>query len=298
MKKIIFSLAVFLLFFSLPLITFSQVNFVNQKASDINNKFNVQSGNDEARPYLELNYGFTSFPNSKGLSADFNKNGIAGVEFGLQGLSRYFTIQYGMYYEISSNKIFSINKESDKIQSDLTNFGLTPPKIFYNVGENNFYLYHSLPFDVSWSKIHINNYPSLISSEDIDNAEKYNNIFRFSNSRDFGFRFSAKNRFFLDFGYETRVIYPRYIFLQHSVSNLTEMAFCTLPVSILGSSFVLSDLFNSKDFSISGEVTAWIVESAIEFLFQQLRKDNMNWPVSSVKPFYTGSFKFGIGFAL
>jgi hypothetical protein len=278
--------------------SYSQSNFLNKKSEQGINKTYPEKNIDEenAEVYRELKYGHGGNPDSKEISSSFSKNGNLDFALGLTGVSKYFIIKNEIYYKLSSNRIFKKENDNGKVQYGMSSFGIAPPKMCYSISEKNFHLYSSLPFDLSWTKISISRFADNSTSGDINYLENFNNSIRFGNIRQSGLLFNTGKKISFDLGFESKVIYPRYKFLQHSLSNFTELVLCAIPMSLLGNSMVISDLLTIKEFSYSGEIVSWILQSAITLGFQELRKNNMFWPLSSDKPVFMNEFKIGIGY--
>jgi hypothetical protein len=278
--------------------SFSQSNSFFKKSEPGINKTYPEKNIDEekAEVYIELRYGFGGNPGSKEISSSFNKNGNIDFAAGLTGIGKYFMVKNEIYYKLSSNRIFKKDNDNGKVQYSMSAFGIAPPKMCYSISEKYFHLYSSLPVDLSWTKISISRFADNLTTSDINYLENFNNSFRFGNVRQSGLLFSTGKNISFDLGFESKVIYPRYKFLQHSISNLTELVLCAIPMSLLGNSIVISDLLTIKEFSYSGEIVSWILQSAITLGFQELRKNNMFWPMSSDKPVFMNEFKIGIGY--
>ncbi len=90
----------------------------------------------------------------------------------------------------------------------------------------------------------------------------------------------------LDLGYQRNIIYPRFQFWYWTVSGLTE-----------GVASAVTDAFIkkiSKSSPYAGPAVNFILKNAISYAFMELRKKNMNWPISGEEPLIINSFNLGI----
>lgn len=92
----------------------------------------------------------------------------------------------------------------------------------------------------------------------------------------------------LDLGYQRNLIFPRFQFWYWTASGLIEGV-----ASAVTDSFVKKI---AKSSPYAGPVVNFILKNAISYAFMELRKNNMNWPVSGEEPLIINSFNCGLTF--
>jgi hypothetical protein len=92
----------------------------------------------------------------------------------------------------------------------------------------------------------------------------------------------------LDLGFQRNLIYPRFQFWYWTASGLIEGV-----ASAVSDSFIKKI---TKSSPYAGPVVNFILKNAISYAFMELRKNNMNWPISGEEPLIINSFNFGLTF--
>lgn len=278
-----------------------------------------------------LNSG-SSFLYHNEISSGINTNSFLGAEInyrfiepGRNFISNKYQYEWGsrinligVSFDFQSDKISFLNKNSNKISSDIIklqfnnlqgsgclqrNFKFHP---FYNTTLGyNYFLFNpnketidadEFVIPVSYMLFAPNNIvfakSNFYSPEaNINFLNEYNNKIKIGSSRETGLMFQFHNKLNLKFGYECTIIYPQYVWLQNQTSNLIESSI----QNILGFVLLMVDYIAANEISSLGD---YIINSFITLGFQNLRKSKMHWPLNSGKPLYFDSFKLGLGLQL
>lgn len=90
----------------------------------------------------------------------------------------------------------------------------------------------------------------------------------------------------IDLGYQQDMIYPRFLFWHALGSQVTE-GVANMVVSTFSDKIIESSPY-------FGPVVNFVLKNAVSYLFMELRKDNVNWPISSAKPLIINSMNIGV----
>lgn len=273
-----------------------------------------------------------SFLNHKEITSKFNPIGFFGAEInyrfiepGQNFLSNKYQYNWGSRinfigasFNFHSDKISFLNKNSNKISSEIIKFQFSN---YQGSGclqrDFKFYPYYNTTFGynyflfnpnketmdadefiipVSYMLFAPNNIvfakPNFYTPEpNMNSFPEYDNKIKIGSSRETGFMIQFHNKLNLKFGYECTIIYPQYVWLQNQTSNLIESSIQNL----FGFMLLMIDYIAANEISSFSD---YIINSFISMGFQNLRKSKMHWPHNSNKPLYFDSFKFGIGLQL
>lgn len=281
--------------------------------------------------FTEINFG-CSFLNHNNASNKINPNGFIGadlnyrfIEPGQNFLSNSYKYEWGSRinfisasFDFHSDKITPINKNSEKISSEIFKFKISnyhgsgyleKDFMFYPYYNNtlgyNYYLLNpnkniidadDFIIPISYMLLAPNNIVFTKSNfytpeSNMSSLVDYNNKINFGSSRETGFIYHLHKKIYLKLGYECTIIYPQYIWFQNQTSNLIESSIQNL----FGVVLLMIDYIASNEISSLADD---IINSFITVGFQNLRKSKMHWPLNSGKPFFFDSFKIGISIQL
>lgn len=155
----------------------------------------------------------------------------------------------------------------------------------YKLGEaQRLTLYHG--GSLQWTRLEfLDSAESQISQ---DNLNAFNESFRFGQNFESGIQLRFADNIAFDASYERNVVFPRHLFLNWIISNMTEAA-----AGGLIDVFVNQVENDSPSFV---PIVNFVLKSALSYGFYELRKSDMNWPFSTAAPFTYDSFKVGLTF--
>lgn len=241
-----------------------------------------------SQPAIEVSYGLSD------IAVNGNSYGLANAGlFELKlGFSSSRSTDYGKnILRYRNNFVFISNaasknylkSENSGINNDLWKFGFGDREGFgVKLGAMSIMPYTSNSF--SWSKFSYGN-PDPMNPSVLDD---FNDVFRFGSTTEAGINFQITKGFSLQPKYETADIFPRHLFGKQALSSLIEH----------GGLFLLDRFTKAimKSSPVAGTFVKFILKNAYEYGFYQLRKNQMNWPFTSVAPLRYSSFKMGVTF--
>ena len=247
--------------------------------------------------FIHLSYGIA--PNEVLFNKHYGKSFVSSMSHEIStGSDVIYTgniitagIQFNLFYQFSKQKGLNEND----FQMEYYGFGMKAPKItlLYNFGNIGAGFYYPIPFDFSWFKYNIKNYPVSINEIEKRFLENYNNKFKFSSAREYGIALKAGKNFYLNLGYESRLFFPAYKFLQQQVSSLMELSVYSLCYTIL-----VGFAMGGADLNPVLGSLIFIFPEAASFAVTELKKKSVNWPFKSDSPLYYNSFKISVNFIL
>jgi hypothetical protein len=274
------------------------------KSTLLGNKRNSISKSDRIILKNRSEYSFFHFsyciaPNEVLFNKHYDKSYVSAVGHEINaGPSLIYTgkklsavIQFDFFYQFSKQK--GLNENG--FQMEHTGFGMKAPKItlLYNFGYIGVGFYYPIPFDLGWYKFRNKNYHSSLSENEKGFLENYNNKYNFSSAREYGISLKTGNNFYLNFGYECRLFYPAYKFLQQQIGTMIDLSAYTLCYTILGAVFTGGASINP----VLGAFI-FILPEAASFAITHLKKKSINWPFKSESPLYNNSFKISVNFII
>lgn len=157
----------------------------------------------------------------------------------------------------------------------------------YGISSGSFSLlpYNSISFE--WSEFKYESNPD-ISDTLYGTLNDFNDAFRFGSSAEAGLNFQFFNKLSLTPAYQISDIFPRHLFGKQFMSSIIEF-----------SGLAMIEAFTRqimKSSGVGGVIMSFLLKSAYEYGFYQLRKDQMNWPFTSTAPLRYNSFKLALSY--
>ncbi|MBK8550153.1 MAG: hypothetical protein IPL53_03490 [Ignavibacteria bacterium] len=280
MYKIIFT-------FSAILVLISSSSFAQRSTS--NRDFGLLKKYSN-KPSIEVSYGLSN------ITLNGNDYGLADagmLEMKL-GFTRENQSRYGSDILNYKNRfLFLSNASSDNYsksnnpgtENDLWRFGFGNKEGYgIKLGSVSIMPYSSN--SLAWSEL---SYP--VSDESVsDNSAlaDFNNAFRFGTTTEAGINLQLAPGFSIQPKYEISDIFPRHLFGKQLMSSVIEIS----------GLFAIDGFTNSimKNAPVAGTIVSFVLKNAYEYGFYQLRKNQMNWPFTSVAPLRYSTFKLGMTF--
>lgn len=243
-----------------------------------------------SKPSIEVSYGLSEIKlngNNYGLA----KAGMIEMKLGFtsQNKSKYgnniisYKNRYLFLRNASSDNYSKTNNPG--LQNSMWSFGFGN-KTGYGVKTGNFSIlpYSSNSFD--WTQLTYDQTDA--SKEDINALADFDNAFRVGTVTEAGINFQISRGFSIQPKYEISDIYPRSLFGKMLMSSVIEYA----------GLFAIEGFTNKimRNTPVAGTFVNFILRNAYEYGFYQLRKNQMNWPFTSVAPLRYNTFKLGMTF--
>lgn len=206
--------------------------------------------------------------------------------------------EYSAYGLLIESYDYNSNMLTEKTTSPLTGFYKfgysTSDGLGYILGENaDIILGQETSF--GWQSMNYN-YEQMNAAEILLSGEskesnlkrRYNDDVRFSQSFETFVKVRPFENLSVDFAYQRDLIFPRYMTWHAMASGITE--------GIVGQ---ISNYFVKKVKKASpyaAPVVNFVLQNTISYVFTELRKENMNWPISGEKPLIINSMNFGINY--
>ena len=243
-----------------------------------------------SKPSIEVSYGLSDIQLN---GNDYNLANAGMIEMKL-GFTRQSTSKYSKdVFNYRNSYLFLSNASSDNysnsnnpgISNDLWRFGLGSKEAYgLKLGSVSLMPYTSNSF--AWSEL---TYPTDQESEAGNSAlADFNNAFRFGTTTEAGINLQITPGLSIQPKYEIADIYPRSLFGKQMMSSVIEAGGI-----LLLDGFVKSIM---KHTPVAGSIVNFVLKNAYEYGFYQLRKNQMNWPFTSVAPLRYNTFKLGMAF--
>jgi len=256
------------------------------------------------KPFIELNYGLGS-PSSDKLVTKFSDLGLEEIKLGYVSRKSdsdesifQFRDKYAFVSYLSTN-LKSGSPATGQLKTDLLRFGFAHRSGYgYAVGTIRIIPYYGS--SILWSRLNLKNSPSdvrslsnpPVSSQnaliDSNILDRFSNEFRFGTLSEGGVRLDIASTVSFNAGFETAVIFPRYMFWKHVGNIIVEEA-----------SFGLLNKF-IDEVAYSSPYTApvvnFLLKNGLSYTFFSLKKEKMNWPFETEAPLTYQTFKFGVTF--
>ncbi|HMQ67385.1 MAG TPA: hypothetical protein PKA90_01065 [Ignavibacteria bacterium] len=262
----------------------SNLSFAQNKSSSIDFKKYLR------KPSIEISYGLS------GLSINGNDNNLANagmIEMKL-GFTKQNISKYGKnIINYRNNYLFLRNASSDNysrsdnpgLSNDMWSFGVGDKK-GYGVKTGNFSILPYSSNSFAWTQLTYDQ--TFATPDEIQALADFDGSFRFGTSTEAGINFQITQGFSIQPKYEISDVYPRSLFGKQLMSSVIEY-----------SGLFLIDGFTRqimKNTPVAGSFVNFVLRNAYEYGFYQLRKNQMNWPFTSVAPLRYNTFKLGMTF--
>lgn len=265
-------------------ILLSVCSFAQNKSSHIDFKKFI------SKPSIEVSYGLS---NLRINGNSYNLSNAGMIEMKL-GFTRQNTSKYGKnIIDYRNNYLFLRNASSDNyskadnpgISNNMWSFGVGDKKGYgIKTGKFSILPYSSNSFD--WTQFTYDQ--TYATPDEVQALADFDGTFRFGTVTEAGINFQITQGFSIQPKYEISDVYPRSLFGKQLMSSVIEY-----------SGLFLIDGFTKqimKNTPVAGSFVNFILRNAYEYGFYQLRKNQMNWPFTSVAPLRYNTFKLGMTF--
>lgn len=256
---------------------------------------------EKGKPAIELNYGFAE-PKHDKLASKLAKAGIVEIKLGYISIGNNddCVFDFKENYTFASRIATALKSEKagvDELSSDLYRFGLGRRTGYgYDFGPVRIFLYNENA--AVWSKLDMDYYPSGIAVPQNDQVEyvsndnkiinRFNDEIRFGTLAEGGIRVELARTISLNAGYETAVVFPRYMAWKHLGSLIIEEA----GLNVLDN--FVDEVFDSSP--VAAPIVNFVLKNGFSYAFYSLKKEKMNWPFKTETPLTYETFKLGITF--
>lgn len=254
--------------------------------------FRVRFKSSFEHPTLSLNYGFvTPFYHDKAVSEDFAKLNSMNLRLGIGYTDELSDLNSSVFEH--DNNMISVSYYSqelgekteigDGIRSSAWSFGLQRNS-GYGIGKSSQKLFFNSISGITWT--------SLDFEDKTSDTLQQIHLDVFGSQLRFGDMFEASMTFYpienvgLNVGYERAIVYPRHMFWYWAASGIIQGA-------AQGITGWFSEAVVEKN-PVAGAILHFVLGNAVNYGFYELRKKNMNWPISTVPPFMYDAFKVGV----
>lgn len=248
----------------------------------------------DSRPFIEANYGFSQFDHNLIGNNIFGNLNSVELKLGyssIDALSLANIVEFEDSYFFISNvsKQLDFNGNNTLIDPELWRFGFAKRDGYgYKNNFLSFMPYHQS--GINWSRL-------KITAADVQTfhpavqpvLERFNEEFRFGVTNEAGIKLEFGEGFFgVNAGYETAVIFPRYLIWKHLGSYIIESA-----AQKAIDSFVDEVMESSP---AAGPIVNFLLKNGLSYAFYTMKKEDMNWPFKTEEPLTMETFKVGIAF--
>ena len=256
------------------------------------------------KPFIEVNYGLGITRHDK-LTSQFADIGLAEIKLGYATQESYYEdniIEFHDKFAFGSrlsSDLKSVSTTAGVMNSDMWRFGFANRSGYgYRINKISILPYHGSGF--AWSRLDMRDYPAkfyLITKppmmiddavRDTDILNRFHDAIRFGTLSEAGVRFEFDSFASLDLGYETAVIFPRYLFWKHAGSLLIEQG----AMGLLN--HFIDEIGDSSPLSLP--IVNFFLKNGLSYAFYSLKKGNMNWPFATEAPLTYETFKIGLTF--
>lgn len=254
--------------------------------------FNLDIFNGVSTPFVEVNYGLSNVHNSV-----LGKN-IFGDIYSAELKLGYSKIKpkEEPYLAYSKDKYFFVSNFSPNLNLDNNNSLIKPELWRFGFAERDGYAYTGeyftlLPYHlggINWTRLDLSSTDiRTYVPADRDVLNRFNSEFRYGTLNEAGVKLQFGDGFFgVNAGYETAVIFPRYLIWKHFGSFIIEQA-----AQKAVDEFVEEIMEHSP---AAGPVMNFLLKNGLSYAFYQLKKDDMNWPFKTEAPLTIETYKVGL----
>lgn len=242
-------------------------------------------------PMIELNYGYVTF-NQKKFNSNFSKTGIAEVKLGFSTVEEYYKkpiLEFHDKFLFISFLSAELKSKQENVNSTLLEtwrFGFANRDGYgYSAGSISILPYHQDGFVWSFVSSEMSN---QILKSDREILDRYEDTFRFGSQAEGGVRIEFSEFVSLNFGYETTVIFPRYLFWKWAGSESIKY------IGLGALSYFTDEIIDSTP--EAGPIINFLLQNGFAYGFYALQRNKMNWPFSSETPLTLETFKIGMSF--
>lgn len=243
-----------------------------------------------SKPSIEVSYGLSELRIN---GNNYNLSNAGMIEMKL-GFTNQNTSKYGKnIIKYSNNYLFLRNAASENysrsdnpgLENNMWSFGLGDKK-GYGVKTGKFSILPYSSNSIDWTQLTYDQ--TFATPDEIQALADFDGSFRFGTATEAGINFQITPGFSIQPKYEISDVYPRSLFGKQLMSSVIEY-----------SGLFLIDGFTKqimKNTPVAGSFVNFILRNAYEYGFYQLRKNQMNWPFTSVAPLRYNTFKLGMTF--
>ena len=283
-------------FFLLLIFSFSLSN--NYKAQDIDANFDEDDWIKidewdwgwDSKPLMELNYGISNFGHKR-FAGGLAKQGLAELKLGYANIDHEdesFLIDYHAQYFYVSN--FSQDLISNKASS--TEFAVDTWRLGIGWEDGYGYKFSNvaiIPYkenNIAWTQYKFADFPS--AQNDLLIAERFNDAFRFGTTTAGGLKINIGEAISLNGSFEGATVFPRHMVWYHAASAILEG---------IGTGILDQFVGEVKDNApAAAPLINFLLKNGLSYGFYLLRKEDMNWPISTETPMTMETIKFGVTF--
>jgi hypothetical protein len=242
-------------------------------------------------PVIEFSYGISKIKN-RDVNASFSDAGLAEMRLGFQKrylLNSKIIKQRNSFIYIDGISNNLVNKTSGVM-------GLSPEMWRLGLGQAYGFGYYTGNVSLSFyssNSLGWTSYSNAKTNEELVKNESsftghYNNSIRFGSSTEGGIVLKAGNYITLRCGYDRSLVFPGYVFWEHSGSMLLEYGALALI-----DRFIM-DIQKSSIYAVP--VVDFLLKNAFSYALYTLRSEKMNWPFNGAAPLEINTFKIGLTF--
>lgn len=242
----------------------------------------------ESHPYLLVRGGLNQFAH-KSVIQNFRQLGSLEVQLGytrsfkksrsylISNKDRYvgFNLNNKNLYKSSSLKPIELSNYQLSIgQKEDYGYKIKDVKLLFGTGK-----------EFNWTHTTLN---QNIGTSDTLILNFYKDALRFGEAYNSEFSFQLFDFVSLQANYKYGIIFPRHLFWKHLGSYVIEEAV----KSLLGE--YLERVFSMRP--AAGPIVNFVLQSSLNYLFYELKKERMNWPFKTVQPLTYDIYTFGVKF--
>lgn len=257
----------------------------------------------KGKPFMEFNYGLSSFE-QKDMTYDFAKVGLVELKLGYSSRKNFheekvveFRDRYFFVSRLGAN-LKSNETKLNELNSTMWRFGFSK-RSGYGYKLNEFFILPYNSIGIVWAGLDMKNYPPMIwpavypplegqikAEKDAHFLDRINQKMKFGITRESGINLNFASSIGVNIGYETSVLFPRYLVWKHFGSFIVE----SIGYGLLDR--FIDEVSDSSPISLP--FVNFLLKGAYQYAFYSLTKDKMNWPFDSEAPLTYETLKFGI----
>lgn len=257
--------------------------------------WNMDFGPSFENPIINVRYGLLT-SSYKGLSEKIKNAGLVELELGYSSLRdepgsfNYYSPKYHSQSLFLRHAKTGYGVKDDAltaIDADYWNFGYSLADGYgYSLGKDA-YLFLINGGGINWTKMDVKNMASL-SPSDSNLIALYDGSFRFGGKMTSTLMIKPISNAGISFTHERNIVFPRVLFWYMSLSYISEF----VSQAILEG--FLDEIYESSP--AAGPIVGFILKAGLSFGFNELRKNDVFWPINTPSPLvqdgYTASINF------